>query len=132
MDLEDSMDDAESPDVDLTWPPERVKEFCENTRTWALSIPNEWTAANIESLYRRHAAVADPYVYVISEIADDSRTPIHVLVEIKDRFVHLIPVASALALNPNTPLEFVQELARHSDEAVRAHAKQALHRRKAP
>lgn len=131
---DDGPDDDEMIDVDLTWPPERIREFCENENNnwWTLYLPKDWTSADIEQLYLRHAAIPDPYEGVICEIAGDTRTPVHILVEIKARFAHLVPaVMSSLALNPQTPIEFVEELAQHADETVREHALQSLQRRKA-
>ena len=110
----------------------RIREFCENNENWAIYLPDDWTGADIEQLYRRHVDIPEPYTAYVGEIANDARTPRHILVEIKNRFADLPEVASGLALNPQTPLEFVEELTRHANDDVREHALQSLQRRKGP
>ena len=109
--------------VDLNWHPARIREFCESQDDWALHIPDDWSAADVEALYQRHLTVEDPYPGVISEIAADARASAETLIDLWKRFGEETEVASALATNPATPPSLREILAEHPEEVVRQHAK---------
>jgi hypothetical protein len=114
--------------VDLTWPPDTIREFCESNDNWMLYIPETWTASEVEALYRRQLGVEQPYVGVISEIAADARASAETLTDIWTRFGEAVEVASALATNPATPTSLRKRLADHPEEVVREHAKAKIQR----
>jgi len=109
-------------DVDLSWPPDKIREFCENNVNWCLALPQEWSGADIEALYKRQLTVAQPYVGVISEIAADLRVSAATLMDIWRRFGSSVEVASALATNPAIPVALRQILLSHHEDVVREHA----------
>src|SRR5436190_232328 len=105
--LEGTMSDDDEVDdlteVDLSWPPERIKEFCENNDDWVLMLDSGLTPADIDALYRRQLTVSAPYEGVISEIAADIRTPQWVLEDIMARFASSVSVMTSLATNFTAP-----------------------------
>jgi hypothetical protein len=114
--------------VDLTWPPDRIREFCESQDNWMLYIPEDWSASDVEALYQRQLTVDRPYLGVISEIAADARASVETLSDIWSRFGEATAVASALAVNPATPRSLRKRLADHPEEVVRQHAMAKIHR----
>jgi hypothetical protein len=113
-------------EVDLSWSPDKIREFCEATDDWVLELPQHWQTTDIERLYRTHASATTPCIGVISEIAADSRTTVAALQDIWARFGTALEVASALATNPSASEPLLRELAVHPDEIVRQHAERTL------
>lgn len=112
--------------VDLSWPPEKIKEFCENNDDWLLMLDSGLTPADIEALYRRQLTVPAPYEGVIGEIAEDPRTPQWVLEDIVTRFAGSIEVMASLATNFTAPETLLKRLQQHDDPDVRLHAELSL------
>jgi hypothetical protein len=115
--------------VDLSWPPERIREFCEKTDDWILELDAGMTPADLEALYRRQVAVPAPYDGLIGEIAGDPRTPQWVLEDIATRFAGSFQVMSGLATNPEAPEAVLTRLRQHEHPIVREHAELTLRRR---
>ena len=109
--------------VNLSWHPARIREFCESQENWTLYIPDDWSAADVEALYQRQLTVEDPYLGVLSEIAADARASAETLTDIWKRFGEETEVASALATNPATPPSLREILAGYPEAVVRHHAK---------
>jgi hypothetical protein len=109
--------------VDLTWPPERIKQFCENTDNWTLMLDPAMTPSDVEALYRRQLTVAEPYAGLIGEIAADRRTPLWVLKDIATRFSE-DEILGGLATNPAVPDAILARLEQHEHPHVREHAEQ--------
>lgn len=114
--------------VDLSWPPEKIREFCESNDGWILLLDSGMTPADIEALYRRQVAVAAPYAGLIAEIAGDTRTPQWVLEDILARFASSVEVLAGIAANPAAPETLLRRLQQHEHPSVREHAEQSLRR----
>jgi hypothetical protein len=112
--------------VDLSWPPEEIKEFCENNDGWLLMLDSGLTPADIDALYRRQLTVPAPYEGVISEIAEDTRTPQWVLEDIVTRFASSLEVMASLATNSTAPVTLLERLQQHEDPDVRLRAELSL------
>jgi hypothetical protein len=112
--------------VDLSWSPERIKDFCENNSDWILQLGPEITATDLERLYRRHLAVTTPYLGVIAEIAGDERTPDWILNDIASRFWVDVEVMAYLATNKSASNELLRRLLDHEHSSVREHAEALL------
>lgn len=108
--------------VDLTWSPERIRHFCENTDNWILLLDSSMTAADLETLYRRQLTVAAPYAGVIAEIAGDVRTPEWVLEDVVTRFADSTEILSSLATNRAVPEALLAQLEQHEESIIREHA----------
>ena len=117
-------------DIDLTWPPDKIREFCESQDNWVLVIPESWTASDVEALYQRQLTIDRPYLGVISEIAADPRLSAETLADLWARFGQAIEVAGALATNPATPESLITLLAGHPEEVVREHAQATIQDRR--
>jgi len=118
--------------VDLTWSPDRIREFCESSDNWILELPSHWTTADVEELYRRHLGTDRIYLGVVVEIGGDARVSEEILLDIWKRFGSDIAVASAIATNPKTPESLLRELASHPDETIKGHAESSLGRHLLP
>ena len=112
--------------VDLTWSPERIRDFCENNDDWTVMLDPGMTPADLEALYLRQLTVSTPYEGVIGEIAGDPRTPRSVLEDVATRFAGSIDVMGSLAINPATPEAVLDRLLQHEHEIVREHAEKTL------
>ena len=110
--------------VDLAWPPERIRDFCENEDNWTLLLESGMTSADIEALYRRQLTISAPYEGLIGEIAGDPRTPRWVLEDIATRFSGSIEVLGSLAANRAAPEAVLDRLQQHEHDVVREHAEQ--------
>ena len=110
--------------VDLTWPPERIRHFCENNDNWILLLYSGMAPADLEALYWRQLTVSAPYEGVIAEIAADVRTPQGVLEDIATRFAGSIEVLASLATNRAAPESVLERLQQHGDPSIRERAEQ--------
>jgi len=115
--------------VDLTWPPEKIRQFCELEDYWVLELDASMSPSELEALYQRQVGVADPYIGLIAEIAEHANTPPQVLVDCARRFRSSAEVMSSLALRLDAEEALLVELSSHEHETVREHALQALRRR---
>lgn len=129
--ITDMSDDSPLRIVDLNWPPQTIRTFCEQNDNWMLELGPHLTSGDLESLYQRQLTVPDPYVGLIAEIAGDDRTPGQVLADIWNRFGDSLEVASSLATNPEVPDEILQHLLGHEEDTVREHADYTIRARRA-
>ncbi|HEU4892313.1 MAG TPA: hypothetical protein VFT47_12235 [Vicinamibacterales bacterium] len=104
--------------VDVNWPPERIKEFCENNGNWVLFLDSRLTPADIEALYRRQLTVPEPHAGLIGEIGGDQRTPVWVLEDIVGRFRWSVEVLSSIATNPASPRPVLEQLRQHEHSVI--------------
>ena len=115
--------------VDLDWPPDKIKEFCENNDNWILQLSPQMTPDGVSALYRRQLTVPAPYEGLIAEIAGDERTPQWVIENVCTRFASSVEVMASLATNPAVSEETLHRLLSHEHPSVREHAEQTLRRR---
>lgn len=118
--------------VDLTLPPDKVKEFCVKNDGWSMHLDETWTSVTIEDLYHRHIAVDDPNSDVIGEIANDERASAWILEDIARRYWTDWVIMKGIAVNPSASQELLKRLAEHDDDEVRKKAGRAFLERGAP
>lgn len=116
--------------VDLNWPPDKLKEFCQKNDNWILQLDVGMTSADVEALYRRQLTIPAPYEGVIAEIAGDERTPRWALEDVLVRFLGSVEVMASLATNGAVSEDVLRRLLVHDHPTVREHAEHSLQRRR--
>lgn len=85
--------------VDITLPPDKIREFCEQEDNWVLELNEPMLPAELEALYRRQLTTETPYQGLVAELASHTNTPLGVLKDCVARFWASPEVMVGLALS---------------------------------